>query len=189
MAVQLTDLDVKKKSSFIGSSQFQVLFSKETKEILPPLKWVEEGKQFDYFLYFLRREIFRYPEQEAWTQTLDVQIDYKDFYTFIGIKPWFKKELEPRELEQEALLSIVSKFSEVEKIKSIYVQRYREEIQIYILLSITQYDSDLMDILLDIEYDIRKRYPELVFEFFYPPAGISDKKDFIHPQAQCIYAR
>ena len=105
------------------------------------------------------------------------------------MRPWFKKEREPRELEQEALLAIAGEFSKVEKVKSIYVQKYREELQIQILLSITQYDSHLMDTLLDIEYDIRKRYPEIVFEFFYPPAGISDKKDFIHPEAQCIYAR
>lgn len=186
MAVQLADLDVKKKPSFIGSSQFQVLFSKETKEILPRLKEVEEGRQFIYFLLW---KVFCHPEQEALTETPDVRIDYKDLQAFISVKPWFKKELEPRELEQEALFNIVSNFSEVEKVKSIYIQRYREEVQIQILLSVTQYDSDLMDTLLDIEYDIRKKYPEIVFEFFYPPAGISDKKDFIHPQAQCMYAR
>jgi hypothetical protein len=91
------------------------------------------------------------------------------------------------ELEQESLLCIASEFSKVDEVQSIYVQKYREELQIQVLLSITCYDSDLMDTLLDIEYDIRKKYPEIVFEFFYPPAGVSDRKDFIHPQAQCIY--
>jgi len=100
-----------------------------------------------------------------------------------------KREKELKELEQEAFLAIVSKFSQIEKVHSIYVQKYREELQIQILLSITQYDNDLMDGLLDIEYDIRKRYPEIVFEFFYPPAGISEKKDFIHPSAYCIYSK
>lgn len=84
---------------------------------------------------------------------------------------------------------IMRKFSKVEKVKSIYVQRYRKELQILILLSISHYDFALMDTLLDIEYDIRKRYPKIVFEFFYPPVGVLHEEDFIHPQAQCIYAK
>jgi len=165
-------------------SSKEVLSRLEEKEI----EEVERGRQFIY--NFLRYEILRYPEQEVLTQTSDVQTYYKDFYdAFISIKSRLKERREPRELGQEALFSIVSKFSAVEKVKSIYVQRYKEEIQIYVLLSVAQYESDLMDTLFDIEYSIRKKYPELVFEFFYPPTGISDKKDFIHPQAQCIYAR
>jgi hypothetical protein len=80
-------------------------------------------------------------------------------------------------------------FSKIEKVKSIYVQKYREELQIQILLAITNFDSSLMDVLLDKEYDIRKRYSGIIFEFFYPPAGISYKDDFIHPHAQCIYSK
>lgn len=100
-----------------------------------------------------------------------------------------EKDKEPWEVEQEAFFAIAREFSQIEKVQSIYVQKYREEVQIQILLSVTQYDNELMDNLLDIEYDIRKRYTEIVFEFFYPPAGISDKKDFVHPQAYCIYSR
>ena len=187
MAVQLADLKDWKDLSSIGGSQSPVLFSKEITEILPRLKETEVAERVVYF--WLLHGFFRYPEQEIGTQTPDVQIDYKDLYNFISIGSWFKKEREPKKLEQEALLSIAREFSKVEKVKSIYVQKYREELQVHTPLSITQYDSDLMDTLLDIEYDIRKRYPEIVFEFFYSPAGISDKKDFIHPQAQCIYAR
>jgi hypothetical protein len=90
-------------------------------------------------------------------------------------------------LKQQALFLIVEKFSKIKKVKSIYVQRYREELQIFVLLFGDKYDADLMDKLLDIEYEIRKMFPDIVFQFFYPPAGISEKKDFIHPQAECIY--
>jgi hypothetical protein len=90
-------------------------------------------------------------------------------------------------LKQQALFFIVEKFSKIKKVKSIYVQRYREELQIFVLLFGDKYDADLMDKLLDIEYEIRKMFPDIVFQFFYPPAGISEKKDFIHPQAECIY--
>jgi len=90
-------------------------------------------------------------------------------------------------LKQQALFLIVEKFSKIKKVKSIYVQRYRGELQIFVLLFGDKYDADLMDKLLDIEYEIRKMFPDIVFQFFYPPAGISEKKDFIHPQAECIY--
>lgn len=187
MPVQLSDLDMRSKPSF-RSSLLSDLFTKETKEILPQLKGIEL-RQLNSLLYFFLYESFYSQEQEVSTQTSYVQVDYKNLHILNTIKFGFEKKQEPKELEQEALLSVVSNFSEVEKVKSIYLQRYREEIQIYVLLFISQYDSDLMDTLLDIEYNIRKKYPQLVFEFFYPPARISEKKDFIHPQAQCIYAR
>jgi len=46
-----------------------------------------------------------------------------------------------------------------------------------------------MDQLLDEEYAVRKKYSQLVFEFFYPPAGALEKEDFIHPRARCIYTK
>jgi len=186
MAIQLADLDAKQKPSFVSSGLFTALISEETREILPRLK---KDKQFDYLLYFLLCRVVRSLEQEVLTQTPDVQINYNYVHTLINMKPWFERERNAKEIELESLFSIVRKFSEVKKVKSIYVQKYREEIQVFVLLSITQYNSDLMDTLLDIEYDVRKTYPNLVFEFFYPPAGISNKEDFIHPQSQCIYAR
>ena len=98
-------------------------------------------------------------------------------------------EKDLKEIEQEAYLSIAAAFGEIEEVQSIYVQKYRDEIQIFVLLSINQYNFDLMDKLLDLEYNIRKKYSEIVFEFFYPPMGTSEKKDFIHPQAICIYSK
>jgi len=105
----------------------------------------------------------------------------------IWLQHSFKLEQTSEELKQQALFRIVEKFSKIEKVKSIYVQRYREELQIFVLFLGNKYDANLMDHLLDIEYEIRKEFPDIVFQFFYPPAGISEKKDFIHPQAECIY--
>jgi hypothetical protein len=190
MAVQLADLDVRKESSPIfGSDQFLDLVLRGK----TMLQYSIEGEQVGFFYSWLFQRILLNPIQETETQTLDVEVNYGHIYhitnliSFTNLISSVKKKREPRELEHEALLNIAMEFSKVEKVKSIYFQRYREEIQVHILLSITQYETDLMDSLLDIEYDLRKKYPELVFEFFYPPAGISAKKDFIHPKAQCIY--
>jgi hypothetical protein len=123
---------------------------------------------------------FRVEEQK--TSTRDIQKEY-----YFPIEPFLEYKQERQKLEQLALYIIVQKFKKIEKVKSIYVQRYREELQIFVLLLEDKYDANLMDDLLDIEYEIRKMFPDIVFQFFYPPASISEKKDFIHPQAECIY--
>jgi hypothetical protein len=80
------------------------------------------------------------------------------------------KEQVEKGLEALMVLSIiVQKFRKIEKVKSIYVQRYRGELRIFVFLSGAKYDANLMDELLDIEYEIRKMFPENVFQFFYLP--------------------
>lgn len=86
------------------------------------------------------------------------------------------------------LQDIIVHFGEIEKVKSIYFQKYRDEIQLYILINSPHYDYELMDNLFEIEYKIRKKYPDIIFQFIYPPAEIT-KDDFVHPQAQCIYTK
>jgi len=122
------------------------------------------------------------PESETETIT----IDEEDIYLIPSL---FWATQKARDLERLALYEIAKKFRRVKEVKSIYVQRYGEELQIFVLVSVEKYNDDLMDKLLDMEYDIRKMFPELVFEFFYPPARVSEKKDFIHPQAECIFSR
>lgn len=197
MATIATELNIKRESSFTTTRPLITLPSKKLEEILHPFRGAQVPDQFELVLLYaiLLHDLAYIPyaflsEEEIETQIIEIPINYQEFYNISDIlRPWFKREKEPKELEQEALLAIASEFSQIEKVQSIYIQKYREELQIQILLSIAQYESDLMDILLDIEYDIRKRYPEIVFEFFYPPAGISRKEDFIHPRAQCIYSR
>jgi hypothetical protein len=120
------------------------------------------------------------------SETETITIDEEDIYLIPSL---FWATQKARDLERLALYEIAKKFRRVKEVKSIYVQRYGEELQIFILVSVEKYNDDLMDKLLDMEYDIRKMFPELVFEFFYPPARVSEKKDFIHPQAECIFSR
>lgn len=185
------DLDIDRVTSFTFGQSTPPLSSEEMRRILDYLKQAEVSEQAALLYRILLYDFF-YVQQtlEIETPTIEIPFDYRRFYNLSNIiSPWLKKEKEPKELEQEALLAIASEFSQIKKVQSIYVQKYREELQSQILLSIIQYDNDLMDALLDIEYDIRRGYPEVVFEFFYPPAEISDKKDFVHPQAHCIYSR
>lgn len=122
------------------------------------------------------------------TRTKEIESYYDDLQAILDLI-LYVEEFEKEDLERAALLSIAANFAKIKQVKAIYVQKFREEIQIYILITSDRYDGNLMDELLDIEYEIRKKYSSLIFEFFYPPVFISDKTDFIHPQAQCIYAR
>lgn len=117
----------------------------------------------------------------------------KDILQFAGLALEMAKKFEPHRefwnIEETALYIIANSLSKYDKVKSIYVQRYRSELQVFVLLSIAEYDGELMDILLDAEYDIRKKFSELTFSFFYPPAGIVEREDFVHPNARCIYSQ
>ncbi len=79
-----------------------------------------------------------------------------------------KKQL-IKKLKQE----VYSRFSKIEKVKKVLFQEGEGELLIYVysLLSTIQYDGDLMEILLGIEYDIKKKYSnlEIVLKFFYAP--------------------
>jgi len=194
MAVRVIDLNVEREPVFVTGQPMITWLYKGT-GALHKFRDAEDIDQFAFSRTILLRLLAGIPyafslEEGVETQVSKIKSDYREFYGLGDIiRPWVEHEKEPWELEQEAFLAIAREFSQIEKVQSIYVQKYREEVQIQILLSVTQYDNELMDTLLDIEYDIRKRYTEIVFEFFYPPAGISEKRDFIHPQAYCIYSR
>ncbi|MBW2106362.1 MAG: hypothetical protein JRI26_10155 [Deltaproteobacteria bacterium] len=100
-----------------------------------------------------------------------------------------EEEQERQNVEESALFCIADKYSKYEKVKSIYVQKYRAEIQVHVLLGITEYDDDLMEDLLDTEYDIHKEFNYLSFTFLYPPVAFVDRKDIVHPEARCIFSR
>lgn len=195
MAVMASDLNINRESSFAPSRYIVPSFHEELRRTLDDFKKARLLDQADLLWAALLHNLshithaFRL-QTDIEFQVTQFPIHYWEFYTLRDVrKHWLEEEKEPWEVEQEAFFAIAREFSQIEKVQSIYVQKYREEVQIQILLSVTQYDNELMDNLLDIEYDIRKRYTEIVFEFFYPPAGISDKKDFVHPQAYCIYSR
>lgn len=87
---------------------------------------------------------------------------------------------------QEALKDIVYKFGGLSKVRTIYVQRFRQEIQVNVVLSLEKYDGKLMNSFFDLEYDIKSKHPNLILEFFYPP--VTENQDhFSPPYAEIIY--
>ena len=72
-------------------------------------------------------------------------------------------------LNGSMFLDIVKRFGEVERVKSIFVGNCKGEVRVFVVIMEDKWDPDLRDMLLDIEYSIRKGFPDVVFQFFYLP--------------------
>jgi len=90
------------------------------------------------------------------------------------------------ESEQGAFKDIIQKFGKLSKVRTIYVQRFRQEIQVSVVLSLEKYDGKLMNSFFDLEYDIKSKHPNLILEFFYPP-GTENQDHLSPPYAERIY--
>jgi len=98
-------------------------------------------------------------------------------------------EISATEMERQLQRKTAAKFANLEKVRSVYFQKYRKEFHFFILVEMQRYDEELMDSLLDREIAIRDTFPELVLQFFYPPVSPTSKSDFVHPSALCVYAK
>lgn len=63
------------------------------------------------------------------------------------------------------------------------------ENQITVAIDTPAYDPDLMDKLLDEEYEVRQRAGERVLTFSYPPTGVVERREAVHPKARLLYLR
>ncbi len=103
----------------------------------------------------------------------------------------FKKLIPQEKADERELLFLeaAKRFKQFPQVKAIYIQECREDLFIYGLLDIKEYDDDLMDSLLDEEYEIRQQFKDFILSFFYPPIGDTDRKDVVHPASRCIFSR
>lgn len=91
--------------------------------------------------------------------------------------------------EEDALLAIARVAQAEPSVKSVYVQKLRSDVQVFMVLMQSKYDLALMDRLLDHEWDVRQAFAELFFDFVYPTGTSQGAPDFIHPRARCIFSR
>jgi len=106
---------------------------------------------------------------------------------FTIIYDLFQVWKEPKISETE--LIIANAFKDIDEVTAIYTQRYRQELQVIVLLSIERYDDDLMYKLLNIEYDLQKENRDPLLAFSYIPRVYIDKRDILHPNALLIFER
>jgi len=99
----------------------------------------------------------------------------------------FQIRKEPKISEIE--LIIANAFKDIDEVTAIYTQRYRQELQVIVLLSIERYDDNLMYKLLNIEYDLQKENRDPLLAFSYIPKVYINKRDILHPNALLIFER
>jgi hypothetical protein len=93
------------------------------------------------------------------------------------------------ELNETALHKISSAFWRFDRVTSVFVQKFRREVQVNVLLIVDQYDHDLMDQLLDAEYDLRNALSDLVCSFSYSPVGTEPNRASRHQSARTLFSR
>jgi hypothetical protein len=72
-------------------------------------------------------------------------------------------------MEERVFFDIVRKFSEIKEVESIFIRKYRREVNVFVVVIEDSYNFDLRDKLLDVEYELRKKFFDVVFQFFYLP--------------------
>ncbi|MFH0986118.1 MAG: hypothetical protein V1882_11425 [Candidatus Omnitrophota bacterium] len=92
--------------------------------------------------------------------------------------------------EEKLFYKIAEVYKPHEQVKSIHVERHEHELFVLVLLSIEEYDYDLMGRLIDVEYNLRKIFPLEMFTFFYPPVGNRHvAEEQINLTSRCVFAR
>lgn len=106
---------------------------------------------------------------------------------FTVIHDLFQVQKEPKISEIE--LIIANAFKDIDEVRAIYTQKYRQELQVIVLLSIEKYDDNLMYKLLNIEYDLQKENRDPLLAFSYIPKVYINKREVLHPNASLIFER
>jgi hypothetical protein len=108
-----------------------------------------------------------------------------------GNMPYSAGRIVSKETTVERAMSIVADaFAEFSEVSRIYMQRWRSELQFVVLLNTEKYDSDLIDRLLDVEYDLLRYETEgLLWDFAYLPCKGRDSTEEVSSSATVVFSR
>lgn len=90
---------------------------------------------------------------------------------------------------EEIELAVADRYKDVKEVGAIYIQKYKKELQVTVLLKISQYKDELMDKLLDLEYELQEKYTEPLLALSYIPGDFKDIRSVVHPKAKLIFER
>jgi hypothetical protein len=111
--------------------------------------------------------------RELYEEPNDAVVTADGWYNRDLIMPWTQR--------------LVTGFSGIEAIDSIYTEHYPGKVVITILLSNEKYDESLMDELLDREFDIQDEIPDLTMDFRYIPLLGRRRDECVSPSAGPIF--
>lgn len=85
----------------------------------------------------------------------------------------FRITMEEIDTDEDIMQEIVLRYKPMNSVVKITrTHEYESQISIRVYLCIDHYD-DIMDELLDIEYEIRKKFSDIIFDFLYLPTYIN----------------
>lgn len=89
----------------------------------------------------------------------------------------------------EIELVIANRLKNINQVVAIYTQHYRAELQVVVFLNTEMYDNDLMYKMLDIEYELQKRFGEQLLAFSYIPRVSENRREVVSKSAKLIYEK
>lgn len=108
-----------------------------------------------------------------------------------GGRRYSESRITPKETGIKKAMSIVADaFAKFSEVNAIYMQRWRSELQFVVLLNIEKYDSDLIDKLLDVEYELLQHEGEgVLWDFAYLPCKGRDSTEVVSSSATVVFSR
>lgn len=88
-----------------------------------------------------------------------------------------------------AELVIANRLKSIDQVVAIYTQHYRAELQVVVFLNTDKYDNDLMHSLLDVEYELQKRFGEQLLVFSYIPRVSENRREVVSKSAKLVYEK
>jgi hypothetical protein len=70
---------------------------------------------------------------------------------------------------------VACRFKQIPKVATIYLEKSPAELVFFCFLDHDQYDDHMMDQLLDLEWELRKDFPDQIFDIHYMPLMVKDK--------------
>ncbi len=98
-------------------------------------------------------------------------------------------QLEEVSGREELEFDLANSYRAVPEVTALYVQNFRQETQVTILLAVPKYDDKVMDELLDIEYALQKRHEHCNLAVSYIPQVFKNRREIVHPMARLIFER
>jgi hypothetical protein len=80
-------------------------------------------------------------------------------------------------------------YGKFDRIQAIYAQKTPEAFNVFVFVNSESYDDALMDRLLDKEIELLKAYPDILFDFKYPPVAYVQPADYVPSDATLIFHR
>ena len=130
--------------------------------------------------------------QEAQTAILQFELDRGQIVSFLEFALWRNTLLPSRTRVYDTDLvleqAIVSEFGVLSDVAMIYIEKFRSEFIFKIFVRADSYNDELMDLLLEREFDLLEQYSDLLMTFHYLPHTMAaSAKGFVSETAKLIF--